>query len=105
VIVKKGEHGALYFGTHSVLAVPAIILDDVIDPTGAGDCFAGGFMGSLSEAGADRNSGDEVFRQAMLDGTVTASFCPEGFNVEGLLKIDEAAYQARMDTLKSMMVP
>ena len=105
VIVKKGEHGALYFGADSVLAVPAIILDDVIDPTGAGDCFAGGFMGSLAKAGADRTSGDAVFRQAMLDGTVTASFCPEGFNVEGLLKIDEAAYEARMATLKSMMVP
>lgn len=105
VIVKKGEHGALYFGADSVLAVPAIILDDVIDPTGAGDCFAGGFMGSLAKAGADRTSGDEVFRQAMLDGTVTASFCPEGFNVEGLLKIDESAYAARMATLKSMMVP
>ena len=105
VIVKKGEHGALFFGTDSVLAVPAIILDDVIDPTGAGDCFAGGFMGSLAEAGADRTSDDAVFRQAMLDGTVTASFCPEGFNVEGLLKIDEAAYEMRMTTLKGMMVP
>jgi sugar/nucleoside kinase (ribokinase family) len=105
VIVKKGEHGALFFGTDSVLAVPAIILDDVVDPTGAGDCFAGGFMGSLAEAGADRTSGDGVFRQAMLDGTVTASFCPEGFNVEGLLRIDETAYATRMATLKGMMVP
>jgi sugar/nucleoside kinase (ribokinase family) len=78
VIVKKGEHGALFFGTDSVLAVPAIILDDVVDPTGAG---------------------------AMLDGTVTASFCPEGFNVEGLLRIDETAYATRMATLKGMMVP
>jgi sugar/nucleoside kinase (ribokinase family) len=105
VIVKKGEHGALYFGTDSVLAVPAIILDDVVDPTGAGDSFAGGFMGSLAEAGADRTSGDAVFRQAMLDGTVTASFCPEGFNVEGLLRIDDAAYCARLATLRGMMVP
>ena len=105
VIVKKGEHGALYFGTDSVLAVPAIILDDVIDPTGAGDCFAGGFMGSLAEAGADRDSSDDVFRQAMLDGTVTASFCPEGFSVEGLLKTDDEAYAARLATLRKMMVP
>jgi sugar/nucleoside kinase (ribokinase family) len=105
VIVKKGEHGALFFGRDGVLAVPAIILDDVIDPTGAGDCFAGGFMGSLSEAGATRDSSDEVFRQAMLDGTVTASFCPEGFNVEGLLKIDNAGYAARLGTLRGMMVP
>lgn len=105
VIVKKGEHGALFFGTDGVLAVPAIILDDVIDPTGAGDCFAGGFMGSLAEAGASRESDDAVFRQAMLDGTVTASFCPEGFNVEGLLKVDDTAYARRMTTLKNMMIP
>ncbi len=105
VIIKKGEHGALYFGRDGVLSVPAIILDDVVDPTGAGDCFAGGFMGSLSEAGATRDSDDAVFRQAMLDGTVTASFCPEGFNVEGLLKIDDAAYAARLETLQAMMAP
>ena len=105
VIVKKGEHGALFFGRDSVMAVPAIILDDVIDPTGAGDCFAGGLMGALSHAGADRESPDSVFRQAMLDGTVTASFCPEGFNVEGLLRTDDEAYAARMAQLKSMMVP
>jgi sugar/nucleoside kinase (ribokinase family) len=105
VIVKKGEHGALYFGPEGVLAVPAIILDDVIDPTGAGDCFAGGFMGSLCEAGATRDSSDAVFRQAMLDGTVTASFCPEGFNVEGLLAADDSAYAARLATLRAMMLP
>ncbi len=105
VIVKKGEHGALYFGRDSVLSVPAIILDDVVDPTGAGDCFAGGLMGALSQAGADRDSEDAVFRQAMLDGTVTASFCPEGFSVEGLLRTDDDAYAARMSRLRGMMIP
>ncbi len=105
VIVKKGEHGALYFGVDGVFAVPALILDDVIDPTGAGDCFAGGFMGSLAAAEAHRNSPDAIFRQAMLDGTVTASFCPEGFNVEGLLKTDDAAYDVRMADLKNMIIP
>lgn len=105
VIVKKGEHGALYFGPEGVLAVPAIILDDVIDPTGAGDCFAGGFMGSLAAARATRDSGDAEFRQAMLDGTVTASFCPEGFSVEGLLGVDDAAYARRLGLLKGMMIP
>lgn len=105
VIVKKGEHGALLFGRDSVLAVPALILEEVVDPTGAGDCFAGGFMGSLAEAGIDREAPDAVFRQAMLDGTVTASFCPEGFSVEGLLRADEAAYAARLHTLRAMMTP
>ncbi|MBK6733255.1 MAG: sugar kinase [bacterium] len=105
VIVKKGEHGAVFFGRDSVLAVPALILDEVVDPTGAGDCFAGGFMGSLAEAGIGRDAPDAAFRQAMLDGTVTASFCPEGFNVEGLLRVDQAAYDARLHELRSMMTP
>ncbi|MCP4571864.1 MAG: sugar kinase [bacterium] len=105
VIVKKGEHGALFFGRDGVLAVPAIILDDVIDPTGAGDCFAGGFMASLAAAGADRDSDDAPFRQAMIEGTVTASFCPEGFNVEGLLRTDDEAYAARRRVLLDMMTP
>jgi len=105
VIVKKGEHGALYFGQEGVLSVPAIILDDVIDPTGAGDCFAGGFMGSLAEADATRDRDDSFFRQAMLDGTVTASFCPEGFTAEGLLRVDDEAYAQRLAQLKGMMVP
>ncbi len=105
VIIKKGEHGAIYFGLDSVLAVPALILDDVVDPTGAGDSFAGGFMGALAESGADRHDGDEVFRQAMLDGTVTASFCPEGFSVEGLIALTDEAYARRLQTLRDMMIP
>lgn len=105
VIVKKGEHGALLFGRDSVLAVPALLLDEVVDPTGAGDCFAGGFMGSLAGAGIDRQAPDAAFRQAMLDGTVTASFCPEGFSVEGLLRVDDTAYAARLRTLCAMMTP
>ena len=64
-----------------------------------------GGRGSLAQAGAGRDSGEEDFRRAMLDGTVTASFCPEGFNVEGLLKIDDQAYQARMAVLRGMMIP
>ncbi len=105
VIIKKGEHGALFFGTDSVLAVPAIILDDVVDPTGAGDSFAGGFMGALAEAGASRDDSDAIFRQAMLEGTVTASFCPEGFSVEGLVAVDDEAYNRRLQALREMMIP
>ncbi|MBE0564739.1 MAG: sugar kinase [Krumholzibacteria bacterium] len=105
VVVKKGEHGALWFGPEGVLAVPAVILDDVVDPTGAGDSFAGGFMRSLALAGADRTDGDTPFRAAMLDGTVTASFCPEGFSVEGLLGADETRYAARLAELLAMMTP
>ncbi len=105
VIIKKGEHGALYFGADSVLAVPALILDDVVDPTGAGDSFAGGFMAAVAAAGAGRDDGDAVFRAAMLEGTVTASFCPEGFSVEGLLHASDDTYRKRLDALRAMMIP
>jgi len=105
VVVKKGEHGALYFGLYSVLAVPAIILPAVVDPTGAGDSFAGGFVSALAAAGATRDDPDREFRRAMLAGTATASYCPEGFSVEGLLRMTVADYQERMVTLENMMIP
>ena len=105
VIIKKGEHGALFFGPEGVMAVPAMILDEVVDPTGAGDCFAGGFMAALATAGADRNTPDATFRAAMIEGTVTASFCPEGFSAEGLLAADDERYSARRSALVAMMSP
>lgn len=105
VVIKKGEHGALLFGREGVLAVPALILPRVVDPTGAGDTFAGGFVGSLARAGVDAAAGDGPFRQAMLDGTVMASFCPEGFGVEGLLEVGDNAYDQRLADLRALMVP
>lgn len=105
VVIKKGEHGSLLFGRDSILAVPALLLPEVVDPTGAGDSFAGGFVGSLAAAGANHDSGDTAFRKAMLDGTVAASFCPERFSVEGLLELTDEACDQRLQILKAMMVP
>jgi sugar/nucleoside kinase (ribokinase family) len=105
VVVKKGEHGALFFGPEGVLAVPALLLPEVIDPTGAGDAFAGGFLGSLAAAGAGRETDDAPFRAAMLDGTAAASFCPEDFSVDGLVRADPATRRARRETLVRMMRP
>jgi len=105
VVIKKGEHGALLFGRDSVLSVPALILPEVIDPTGAGDSFAGGFMASLAAAGASRDSDDAPFREAMIHGTVVASFVPEAFNVESLLARDGASTGARRAELSAMMIP
>ena len=97
--------GRLLFGRDSVLAVPALILPDVQDPTGAGDSFAGGFMASLARSEADRTSDDTPFRQAMLEGTVTASFVPEAFTVDGLLARTPDQEAARLATLRAMMIP
>jgi len=105
VVVKKGEHGALLFGRDGVLAVPALLLPEVVDPTGAGDAFAGGFLGHLAAAGAGADDPDPAFREAMLTATAVASFCPEGFSVEGLLRADADARAARVGRLRAMMTP
>jgi len=105
VVIKKGEHGALLFGRDGVLAVPALLLPEVVDPTGAGDSFAGGFVGELAAAGVTADDSDAPFRRAMLSGTAVASFCPEGFSVEGLLRTDRQGLARRRDELLAMMVP
>ncbi len=105
VVVKKGEHGALFFGPQGALAVPALLLPEVIDPTGAGDAFAGGFLGSLAAGGAGAGGDDGPFRRAMVEATAVASFCPEGFSVEGLLRATPEARRRRVEELRSLMTP
>jgi len=79
VVVKRGEHGALVFGTDDLFAVPAYPLRDVVDPTGAGDSFAGGFLGYLASTLA---SGERDLRRAAVVGSVMASFQVEAFSLE-----------------------
>lgn len=84
LVVKKGEHGALLFSKDRVFFAPALPLDDVIDPTGAGDTFAGGFIGYLAR------SGDHSFnnmKRAIIAGSALASFCCEKFGVQRLLEV------------------
>ncbi len=81
LLIKRGEYGALQFAADDVFAVPAFPLEHVIDPTGAGDCFAGGLFGSLADAGTiDKAS----LRRAIVHGSVLASFAVEGFGLERL---------------------
>lgn len=76
LLVKRGEYGALQFSANDVFAVPAFPLETVVDPTGAGDCFAGGMFGSLAEAGSFDG---RALRRAIVYGSVVASFCVEDF--------------------------
>lgn len=100
VIVKKGQHGAMIFHEGGEIALPALPLADVTDPTGAGDSFAGGMMGSLlRSAKTDLDS----LKVAVAWGTVTASFCCGGFGVDGLLSVDESALQKRFDLYRKML--
>ena len=99
VVIKRGEFGSLLFGHEICLFVPAVLLTKVVDPTGAGDSFAGGFLGALAKQG-------EINRvslaQSMLYGTVMASFAVEDFSVDGLLDHTEHTIDLRREFLESM---
>jgi sugar/nucleoside kinase (ribokinase family) len=92
VIVKRGDSGALLFHEGGVFAAPAYPLDEVVDPTGAGDTFAGGFMGFLAQAG---DLSPNTVKKAMIYGSVMASFSVEGFSLDTLRDLSEAAIAAR----------
>jgi sugar/nucleoside kinase (ribokinase family) len=94
VIIKKGEHGALLFHGDNVFAAPALPLEEVFDPTGAGDTFAGGFIGYLSAT--DDISFDNM-KRAIIAGSALASFCVEKFGTERLTEIDKAAVEQRIE--------
>jgi sugar/nucleoside kinase (ribokinase family) len=96
LVIKRGEYGALLFDADGdIFSAPALPLEEVIDPTGAGDCFAGGFMGYLSGQGTDPSGA--TLRTAMICGSVMASFCVEGFSYDRLRSLDIDAVQARFD--------
>ncbi len=95
-VIKKGEHGVLCFSRESVFSAPAFLLESVFDPTGAGDTFAGGFIGYL--AGAPSRINESVIRKAIIYGTVLASYNVESFSLKriaGLGRLDiEKRYKA-----------
>jgi sugar/nucleoside kinase (ribokinase family) len=98
VVVKKGEHGAVLFADEDDPYVqPTVILDTVVDPTGAGDAFAGGFLGHVARTG---DSSARTLRQAMVQGTVTASFTAEQFGPDRLVELQDNAIQSRHGVLE-----
>ncbi len=92
VVAKRGEHGALLFHDDAVFSAPAYPLERVVDPTGAGDSFAAGFVGYLAATGDLSPSG---FRRATVLGSTLGSFCVEGFSVDRLLELDRSEIEAR----------
>lgn len=97
VIVKKGEHGAFLFGRDRSYALPSYPLEDVRDPTGAGDSFAGGLMGALAASGRFETA--DVAR-AMVYGTVTASYAVSTFSLDGLSKVSRSDVEGRAEELR-----
>jgi len=99
VIVKRGESGALLFHEHGVFAAPAYPLERVLDPTGAGDTFAGGFMGYLAKV---RDIGPQAVRRAMFYGSVMASFCVEDYSLDRLRALSEGEIEGRYRAFRDL---
>ncbi len=93
VIIKKGEHGAFMFTPESIFFAPAYPLEDVFDPTGAGDAFAGGFMGYLAKT---RKLDDAHLRRAVVYGSTMGSFAVERFSIERLMEISTPDIASRL---------
>ncbi|MGD0745261.1 MAG: PfkB family carbohydrate kinase [Verrucomicrobiota bacterium] len=99
VIIKKGEHGAILSSPKGMFVAPAYPLKKLVDPTGAGDSFAGGLMGHLATA---RGPIEANLRRAMIYGSVTASFCCEGFGLTRTSKIKRAHIDRRVTELERL---
>ena len=93
VIIKKGEHGALLFHEENMFFAPALPLEDVFDPTGAGDTFAGGFMGYIA---ATDDFSFENMKRAIIAGSALASFCVEKFGTQRLLELTKEELNTRV---------
>ena len=100
LIIKKGEHGALLFGENNIFYAPALPLEEVFDPTGAGDTFAGGFVGHLSSC----NTIDwEAMKKAIIVGSAMASFTVEKFGIEKLIELDKSQIEGRIKEFKNLV--
>jgi sugar/nucleoside kinase (ribokinase family) len=99
VVIKKGEHGALLFHKNKVFFAPALPLEEVFDPTGAGDTFAGGFSGYLAST---RNISFENMKNAVIQGSNLASFCVEKFGTERMVTLNKEEVNKRLLQFKEL---
>ena len=99
VVIKKGEHGALLFHNHEIFFAPALPLEEVFDPTGAGDTFAGGFAGYITQSG---NISFENMKNAIICGSNLASFCVEKFGTERMVGLEKVEVTNRLKQFKSL---
>jgi sugar/nucleoside kinase (ribokinase family) len=103
LVIKRGEYGAMLFRRDSMFMVPGYLLEDVFDPTGAGDCFAGGFVGYLAERNFDLRNGSfdpQELHRAVIYGSVMGSFCCEQFGVERFKTLTRKEVDQRFDEFR-----
>jgi sugar/nucleoside kinase (ribokinase family) len=101
VVIKKGEHGAMFFSQHETYVMPAYPTQTVLDPTGAGDSFGGGMLGYLAEQG---NFEPQTLKNAMAYGVVTASFNVEDFSLDRMKQITRDDIDRRLDEYRKMLM-
>jgi len=99
VVIKKGEHGALLFYNEHIFFAPALPLADVFDPTGAGDTFAGGFAGFVTQQG---DVSSDTLKTAIIQGSNLASFCVEKFGTERMVELKESEVKNRLKQFKAL---
>ena len=100
IVIKKGEHGVLFYCDKFIFSYPAFPVEEVVDPTGAGDTFAGGFMGYLSmQKGMD----EKTLKRAVFYGTILSSFNVEGFGMEKTSSLSQRAIKARLGKFKKTL--
>lgn len=99
IIIKKGEHGALLLHKDQIFSAPALLLNDVKDPTGAGDSFAGGFIGYLAKT---NDLSFENMKKAVVYGSACASFCVQEFGTDGLLHITQESLARRINEFRAL---
>ncbi|MBK9165854.1 MAG: sugar kinase [Bryobacterales bacterium] len=102
LIIKRGEYGAILFRPDGHFIVPGYLLQDVFDPTGAGDCFAGGFMGYLAGLGMDGDLPRAALRRAVIYGSVMGSFCCEAFGPERFRTLTRSEIDHRYAELRDI---
>jgi sugar/nucleoside kinase (ribokinase family) len=100
LVIKKGEHGALLFDKEQTFYTPALLLDSVFDPTGAGDTFAGGFIGYIAKVG---KIDFDTMKKALVYGSAMASFCVQKFGTDNLFDLDMDQVNTRFDSFKLMV--
>ncbi len=100
VVIKKGEHGSILFFEDFVFPLPAFPLETVVDPTGAGDAFAGGFFGHLARS---KNMGEKTLKQALAYGNVMGAFCIEDFSVGKLVSLSPEDIQSRFERYQKIL--
>jgi sugar/nucleoside kinase (ribokinase family) len=100
IIIKKGENGSMLFYEDTICVYPAIPIENVVDPTGAGDCFAGGFLGYLSKKGKINS---KIIREAAVYGNIMGSFAIEDFGLNKIINISSSDIEKRLKLFKELV--